>query len=240
MAFDPGYDIGQIVSNKDIVNTFACGNMGGMRRSHKTNTLVLVTDYTKGLYHDKWIGGVLHYTGMGKRGDMDIHWSQNATLAESGSNGVDLHLFEVIDPGQYIYCGRVQLVAQPYTEIQPDEDGNNRLAWMFPVRPVPDNDVTKPKNYVFKDIEDYKARGKNIDVKLIKQQTKNGSTKRRRNSNSSGKIGLKGKTVKHIVYGIGVITGYDGTIMTVKFSDCAEVKSLNYQICMEKKLIEFT
>ena len=34
--------------------------------------------------------------------------------------------------------------------------------------------------------------------------------------------------------------GYDGTIMTVKFSDCAEVKSLNYQLCMEKKLIEFT
>ena len=59
-------------------------------------------------------------------------------------------------------------------------------------------------------------------------------------SNSSGKIGLKGKKVKHIVYGIGVITGYDGTIMTVKFSDCAEVKSLNYQICMEKKLMEFT
>ena len=59
-------------------------------------------------------------------------------------------------------------------------------------------------------------------------------------SNSSGKIGLKGKTVKHIVYGIGVIMGYDGIIMTVKFSDCAEVKSLNYQLCMEKKLIEFT
>lgn len=40
--------------------------MGGMRRSKTTNTLVIVSDYTKGIYHDKWIGGVLHYTGMGK------------------------------------------------------------------------------------------------------------------------------------------------------------------------------
>ena len=66
MSFNPGYKIGQIVSNVEIVDTFGCGNMGGMRRSHSTNTLVLVTDYTKGLYHDKWIGGVLHYTGMGQ------------------------------------------------------------------------------------------------------------------------------------------------------------------------------
>lgn len=29
-----------------------------MRRSKTTNTLVIVSDYTKGIYHDKWIGGV--------------------------------------------------------------------------------------------------------------------------------------------------------------------------------------
>lgn len=40
-----------------------------MRRSKTTNTLVIVSDYAKGSYHDKWIRGVLHYTGMGKNGD---------------------------------------------------------------------------------------------------------------------------------------------------------------------------
>ena len=103
--FNPGLKIGQIIKNADIVGIFKCGNMGGMRRSRTTNTLVIVSDYTKGLYHDKWIGGVLHYTGMGKSGDQDIHWAQNATLAESDYNGVDVHLFEVIDAGEYIYCG---------------------------------------------------------------------------------------------------------------------------------------
>lgn len=68
MAFDPGLKIGQIIKNADIVEIFKCGNMGGMRRSRTTNTLVIVSDYTKGIYHDKWIGGVLHYTGMGKNG----------------------------------------------------------------------------------------------------------------------------------------------------------------------------
>lgn len=71
--FDTGLKIGQILKNADIVDTFKCGNMGGMRRSKTTNTLVIVSDYTKGIYHDKWIGGVLHYTGMGKNGDQDIN-----------------------------------------------------------------------------------------------------------------------------------------------------------------------
>lgn len=86
--FNPGLKIGQIIKNADIVEIFKCGNMGGMRPSRTTNTLVIVSDYTKGLYHDKWIGGVLHYTGMGKSGDQDIHWAQNATLAESDYNGL--------------------------------------------------------------------------------------------------------------------------------------------------------
>lgn len=84
MAFDPGLKIGQIIKNVDLVEIFKCSNMGGMRRSRTTNTLAIVSDYTKGIYHDKWIGRVLHYTGMGKSGDQDINWAQNATLAECG------------------------------------------------------------------------------------------------------------------------------------------------------------
>ena len=68
---NPGLEIWQILKNSEIIEIFKCGNMGGMRRSKATNTLVIVSDYTKGIYHDKWIGGVLHYTGMGKSGDQD-------------------------------------------------------------------------------------------------------------------------------------------------------------------------
>ena len=158
--FEPGLEIGQSIKNHDIVEIFKCGNMGGMRRSKTTNTLVIVSDYTKGIYHDKWIGGVLHYTGMGKTGDQDINWAQNATLAASGRNDIDVHLFEVINAGEYIYCGRIELVDKPYIDIQPGEDGIDRKVWIFPIRPVPDNDVEKPTMFVFKDMNDYKTRGK--------------------------------------------------------------------------------
>ena len=47
--FNPNIQIGQDISNADLVSIFKCGNMGGMRRSHTTNTLVIVSDYTKGL-----------------------------------------------------------------------------------------------------------------------------------------------------------------------------------------------
>ena len=104
--FNPNLSIGQEITNADLVSIFKCGNMGGMSRSHTTNTLVLVSDYTKGLYHDKWIVGTLHYTGMGKNGDQDIHWAQNDTLANCATNGVDVHLFEVMDEGRYTYCER--------------------------------------------------------------------------------------------------------------------------------------
>lgn len=79
------------------------------------------------------------------------------------AKGIDVHLFEVMNRGEYIYCGRIELVDKPYTDIQPDEDGMDRKVWMFPIRPVPDNDVEKPNMFVFKDMDDYKAYGKNID-----------------------------------------------------------------------------
>ena len=229
--FNPELKIGEIISNTELISKFRCGNMGGMRRSLATDTLVLVSDYTKGLYHDKWIGGVLHYTGMGKRGNMGLYSAQNATLAESGHNGVDVHLFEVIDPGEYIYCGRVELVAEPYTEIQPDEDGVDRTVWMFPVRPVPDNDVRKPAPFVFKDMNDFRKNGKKAEEEWA--ATHNVAKKK----SSGGSVGLKGKVIKHKTYGQGTIMKYDGTIITVKFGK--ETKTLNYDLCIKKGIIEF-
>ena len=90
--------IGKIYNHKTICDVFQCSNMGGMRRSKATNTLMLICDHTKGLYDDMWHGDVLHYTGMGKVGDQVLAGNQNKTLYESGRNGIHVHLFEVLDP----------------------------------------------------------------------------------------------------------------------------------------------
>ena len=89
-------------------------------------------------------------------------------MANYEKNGVDIHLFEVMDAGEYTYCGRIELVSKPYVDKQPGEDGNDRKVWMFPIRPVPDNDVKKPQMFVFENMDDYKKRGKNVDFEYTK------------------------------------------------------------------------
>lgn len=136
MSFNVGLKHGEIITNDKLREIFACGNMGGMRRSLTTNTLVIVSDHTKSLYEDKWIGDVLHYTGMGKKGNQELNKTQNKTLNESNHNGTEVHLFEVYKENNYIYRGIVKLIESPYREKQKDEDGVIRDVWVFPVKVV--------------------------------------------------------------------------------------------------------
>ena len=80
-------------TNQEIVEIFKCSKQGGMRRSKRTNTLTLISDLTKEPYTDWWEGDVLHYTGMGLKGDQSLDYKQNKTLNESDVNGVELHFF---------------------------------------------------------------------------------------------------------------------------------------------------
>ncbi|BFH11514.1 HNH endonuclease [Paenibacillus melissococcoides] len=131
MSYTCKFEVEQTVTHADIIAEFQCGNMGGMRRSKATNSLIIISDHTKGLYDDKWYGDILHYTGMGKNGDQDLFFMQNKTLSESDRNGVTVHLFEVLVPTEYIYRG---LADKPYQEIQKGDDGVPRKVWMFPLQ----------------------------------------------------------------------------------------------------------
>lgn len=130
--FIPPFQIGDIVTHRQLIDTFKVGNMGGMRRSKTTNSLVIIADHTKELYNDIWCGDELHYTGMGKSGDQILN-KQNRTLAESDANGISVHLFEVFEPSKYVYKGIVKLCGEPYQEDQEDIDGNMRKVWIFPL-----------------------------------------------------------------------------------------------------------
>lgn len=134
MAFDPKIEIGQELTNKQICGIFKCSLNGGMNRSLRTNTLVLVSNRVKSLYQDKFDRDVIYYTGEGQIGDQKLT-KQNRTLAESASNGVDVHFFEVLEPQKYSYLGAVILSAEPYQELQLDKNKNLRKVWMFPLTP---------------------------------------------------------------------------------------------------------
>lgn len=125
---------GDILANQQISTLFQCGTQGGMRKSNKTNTLVIISDQTKPFYKDEWDGDIFNYTGMGLTGDQSIDYMQNKTLAESKTNGIEVHLFEVFTPGKYTYQGIVELASSPVMRTQKDKDGNNRKVVIFPVK----------------------------------------------------------------------------------------------------------
>ena len=60
MGFDPGISIGAELSNIELRQLYKCGNMGGMRRSKQTGTLVIFSDHTKGFYSDVWKLSLIH------------------------------------------------------------------------------------------------------------------------------------------------------------------------------------
>lgn len=125
---------GATLNNEQLIAWFRCSPQGGMRRSKETNTLVIVSNHVSSVYDDRWIGDVLHYTGMGQKGHQSLSFAQNKTLNESGSNGVGVHLFEVFTPQVYTYIGEVELSGIAYSEPQLDALENSRLVWVFPVR----------------------------------------------------------------------------------------------------------
>lgn len=123
-----------IVTNEKISHEFLCGVRGGMRRSLRTNSLVLISGTTRSIYGDRWDGDVFHYTGMGLHGDQSLYEGQNWTLASSPKNGVKIYLFEALEKNRYRFEGQVKLASDPYQEQQSDSEGRPRLVWVFPLR----------------------------------------------------------------------------------------------------------
>ncbi len=90
---------------------------------------------------------LLHYTGMGTVGDQSLSFAQNRTLAESNSNYVTVHWFEVLQDRVFTYSGIVTLIAPPYTEEQPDANKDLRQVYVFPLKLASSNPyITKKKS----------------------------------------------------------------------------------------------
>jgi len=124
--------LGNIYSNGEIRSAFGCSLQSGMNKSNRTNTLVLIINHIKSIYHDRWLDNKLHYIGKGRIGDQTLS-RENKTLSESKTNGVIPHLFEVFTTGDYTYRGQVQLYETPFLKPQPDENSNPRQVWVFPL-----------------------------------------------------------------------------------------------------------
>jgi 5-methylcytosine-specific restriction enzyme A len=133
MSFQHGLSPSEVLSHRELIDTFGVSTSGGMRRSKRNNLLVLISDHTS-LYNDRWIDDTLFYTGMGQVGDQGLDSAQNKTLNNSNSTDITVYLFEVFKPNNYIFRGEVFLANEPFQETQPDRNGNARLVWIFPLQ----------------------------------------------------------------------------------------------------------
>jgi len=159
---------GDVINNEELTQIFKCSTQGGMRRSHKTNTLVLVSNHVKSIYSDKWFGKELHYTGMGSSGDQTLG-AQNKTLHESNFNGVEVHLFEVFELREYTYQGIVIYSGKGYQEKQTDIDGNERKVWMFPLK-LKDGKPISVNDEIIKKLQETKQKSfRKLNFKQIKR-----------------------------------------------------------------------
>jgi len=179
--------VNDVIINDDIQRIFKCSGQGGMRRSKQTNTLVIVTNHVESLYEDRWVGDVLHYTGMGRTGDQSLTFMQNKTLYESNSNGVEVHLFEVFKEQQYTYKGIVKLIEEPYSEYQLDDDNNQRIVWIFPVKLLDENTELPDKEIV----EAAEVKGTKRARKMSDEELKE------RAKTSSGRVGRRNTSTVH-------------------------------------------
>ncbi len=175
MSFNPNLNQGQVVTNEVLRKLFRCSTQGGMRRSKKTNTLVIVSDHTRGIYVDRWAENILQYTGEGLTGDQKIRSRQNKTLSESDKNGVDVFLFEVYEEKQYIFQGQVQLAGTPYQETQPDKNDHDRKVWIFPLKLV-GGGIPAPvtKQAIEKNVEKKQRKARKLSNAELSDRAKKG------------------------------------------------------------------
>lgn len=185
MEFKPGLHQGESIDNLKLCEIFKCSSQGGMRKSNKNSTLVLISNRVKSIYEDRWEGKTLYYTGMGQTGDQSLMNYQNKTLLESNKNGVRVFLFEVFKEKQYIYQGEVKLVEKPYQEKQLDSNNELRNVWIFPIQLIDYNSpaaiseelliqkqITKEKQIASLSDEELKQKATMVDKKCSSRETK--------------------------------------------------------------------
>lgn len=175
--FDPQIEPGNQLDNQELCSIFKCSPQGGMRKSNTTNTLLIISNHIKSIYDDRWLGEVFHYTGMGMSGNQSLDFMQNRTLAESLTNGVSIHLFEVFEDKVYTYIGPVKLSESPYKENQPDQDGNARQVWMFSLKLVSGKQPSLAENQIKTLIELKEKRAKKLSFEELHKWAKQSSKK---------------------------------------------------------------
>jgi len=122
--FNTELKVGKKYYLRELEDEFKCSNIGRIRHSGTTNTLLLVMDNKDLIYRDKWIAkNVVSFAGMGDSGDQSLEFIHNETLNKSNELDIRVYLTErVLDEDKYIYHGEVKLIDEPKTQKEGDRN----------------------------------------------------------------------------------------------------------------------
>ncbi|MBZ4684242.1 MAG: hypothetical protein PWP46_2206 [Fusobacteriaceae bacterium] len=126
-------ELNQEVTNKEIAEIFQCSNQGGIRKSNKTKTIVIIAKFLDCSYKHKKDGDMLYFVGIGKKGDQQLT-RQNKSLYNAEKEGYSIHCFELYEENKYIYKGEMTLAKEIFTEEQIDDNGKMREVLIFPLK----------------------------------------------------------------------------------------------------------
>jgi sugar fermentation stimulation protein A len=127
--------IGDIIGNKEIADFFKVTNQGGIRKSLKTKSIVVIAKFTDCLYKHSKKEDILYFVGMGKKGNHQLT-RQNKALFDAEKEGFAIHVFEMYEEGNYTYKGIHKIVGDLKNEKQIDDSGEEREVIIFPLKKV--------------------------------------------------------------------------------------------------------
>lgn len=116
------------------MDVFKCGMMGGVRKSNKTDTTIVVVDWQGDHYRDRWDHSDLIFQGRGFRsGAMGRY--PNSALIEAAERNKPIHLFERYRKGSYTYRGLAVVYGVTAEAGKRFSDGGDEVPW-FTFRPI--------------------------------------------------------------------------------------------------------
>ena len=139
------FELGKVYTRNDLIDAFGGSFMRGINPCNRTRTIVITSVHTGNrIYDDKLFDGdVMYYTGEGQIGDQTMTGG-NKSIYTAKDRGVPIYLFVRFRRQEYTYFGEVELVGEPFYEIEKDVNGDDRRVLKFPMiqkifsRPITD------------------------------------------------------------------------------------------------------
>lgn len=153
MPWEPKLEKNEKLKNEKLAKLFECSRTGKIRRSAAHNCLIVVWN-SMASSADRWVDGVLGFTGAQETNDREMDNALNRALRDSLKDGVPVYLFEMPKGDAYIYYGRVELAGAPRWEARVDSEGEAHAAWVFPLK-YADAKPKKSEGKLYADELDY-------------------------------------------------------------------------------------